>query len=378
MVYSKSFVYQTGIVYKVLKTSFPLQRLRFMSLETSPKKRRLNMKIGTHNGTFHCDDALAVWMLKQTKEFGNAEVIRTRTPKKLDECDIVVDVGAVFDHAERRYDHHQREFKETYNSLDPSKPWTTKLSSAGLVYVYYGKEIIKNLMERNGVSGDKLSDELVGIIADKVYANLIEEIDAVDNGISQTDGTTRYKVTTTISQRVANLNPFWNAEISDEIMMKRFERAMELVGAEMMDRVSYYQLSWLPGRTLVQDALEKRYQVHESGEIISFPQTGIPWKEHMLALEEELGVSVPVKYVLYEDATNKRWRVQCVPVRSDSFENRLSLPADWCGVRDNELSELTGIPGCVFVHANGFIGGNETYQGVLKMATESLRIATQN
>lgn len=95
-------------------------------------------------------------------------------------------------------------------------------------------------------------------------------------------------------------------------------------------------------------------------------------------LEAELNVKTTIKYILYQDLTNKRWRIQCVPIRPDSFKNRLSLPAKWCGVRDEELSKLTGIPGCVFVHANGFIGGNETYEGVLKMGTDSLEMAKQN
>lgn len=97
-----------------------------------------------------------------------------------------------------------------------------------------------------------------------------------------------------------------------------------------------------------------------------------------MAIEEELGITTPVKYVLYQDTANKRWRIQCVPISANSFTNRLTMPAKWCGVRDDVLSELTGIPGCVFVHANGFIGGNETYEGVLKMATESLRLASGN
>jgi hypothetical protein len=41
--------------------------------------------------------------------------------------------------------------------------------------------------------------------------------------------------------------------------------------------------------------------------------------------------------------------IQCVPVRPDSFNNRLSLPEPWRGRRDFELSTLTGIDGCVFV-----------------------------
>lgn len=49
-------------------------------------------------------------------------------------------------------------------------------------------------------------------------------------------------------------------------------------------------------------------------------------------------------------------------VKLGSFENRKSLPEPWCGIRDEILSELTGIPGCIFVHANGFIGGHANYE----------------
>lgn len=46
--------------------------------------------------------------------------------------------------------------------------------------------------------------------------------------------------------------------------------------------------------------------------------------------------------------------------------------AEWCGVRDDELSKLSGIDGCIFVHASGFIGGNKTREGALTMARRAL------
>ena len=52
---------------------------------------------------------------------------------------------------------------------------------------------------------------------------------------------------------------------------------------------------------------------------------------------------------------------------------RLSLPNEWRGLRDSALSDLSGIPNSIFVHASGFIGGNASYDGVLKMAQKSLR-----
>lgn len=58
-------------------------------------------------------------MLKLLPQYKDAVIVRTRDMAKLNDCDIVVDVGAVFDHAKKRYDHHQREFNETLSSLRP-------------------------------------------------------------------------------------------------------------------------------------------------------------------------------------------------------------------------------------------------------------------
>jgi uncharacterized UPF0160 family protein len=51
---------------------------------------------------------------------------------------------------------------------------------------------------------------------------------------------------------------------------------------------------------------------------------------------------------------------------------RRGIREQWRGVRDEELSELSGVPGCIFVHASGFIGGNRTFEGALQMAIRSL------
>ena len=53
---------------------------------------------------------------------------------------------------------------------------------------------------------------------------------------------------------------------------------------------------------------------------------------------------------------------------------RLSLPKEWQGLRDDELAKESGISGCIFVHASGFIGGNENYEGALAMARKSLQM----
>lgn len=337
-----------------------------MATEPLTKKQNSRKTIGTHSGTFHCDEVLACCMLKQLPEYGDAEIIRTRDENVLKTCDIVVDVGGKYEPASHRYDHHQRSFSGTMNSLAGTK-WEIKLSSAGLIYLHFGKDILSQLMKVNK------DDSTVDLIYAKVYENLVQEIDAIDNGVDQFEGEPRYSISTNISSRVGALNPKWNAKNPDP--EAGFAKAMKMVEEEFLETVSYFKDVWLPARTIVQTAIEKRLEVDSSGEIISI-EGGCPWKDHLFTLEEKLSIDVPIKYVLFSDQ-NGKWRVQCVPVSLKSFENRLSLLEEWRGVRDEELTKLSGIPGCVFVHATGFIGGNETKEGVLEMARVTLRHARE-
>ncbi|MCO5609967.1 hypothetical protein L7F22_064202 [Adiantum nelumboides] len=88
----------------------------------------------------------------------------------------------------------------------------------------------------------------------------------------------------------------------------------------------------------------------------------VGWKDHLFTLEAErnLDDASNTLYVVYPDEAGK-WRVQAVPKTPESFASRKALPEPWRGVRDEELSSKTGIPGCIFVHQSGFIGGEFTF-----------------
>lgn len=161
--------------------------------------------IGTHNGNFHCDEALAIALLSLTDEFGqNSIVVRTRNEQVLNRCDLLVDVGAVYDPSRHRYDHHQSTFKDSLNGK-----YSTRLSSSGLIYKHFGKEIIsKYLKEYNQ------DTKWLDVMYDLMYCNFMEHIDAIDNGIEICDGTPRYKITTTLGNRVSRLNPSWITDSS--------------------------------------------------------------------------------------------------------------------------------------------------------------------
>ncbi len=121
-------------------------------------------------------------MLKQLPQYKESLIVRSREPSELEKCDIVVDVGGVYDPAKNRFDHHQRTFTETFNSINPNKPWKIKLSSAGLVYVHFGRQIIIEIL-KNITQSDSVDLKLVSILEDKLYEQFVREIDAIDNGI---------------------------------------------------------------------------------------------------------------------------------------------------------------------------------------------------
>lgn len=316
--------------------------------------------ICTHHGSFHADEAMACAMLKCLPAWASLPILRSRNQAEIDKAKTVVDVGGTYEPERQRFDHHQRSFTDTYSEAYEG----IKLSSAGLVFKHFGPSVIEAL------SG-KLEPKTLSIIVGKVYDSLVRELDAIDNGVQVADAP-RYRFVTNLSSRVGRLNPSWQEEGSPELENSRFKEAMVVAAKELVDVVSGYSKHWLPARTIVEAAIKARQEVHSSGEIMKLSRF-CPWQDHLfdLEVEEESYRSPLVKYVLFQDSRGS-WRVQAAPKVRGSFENRLALPKVWCGLRDEELSKTSGIPGCIFVHANGFIGGHTTEAGALELASKAL------
>jgi uncharacterized UPF0160 family protein len=342
--------------------------------------------IATHNGTFQADEALGVWLLRQTSEYYQSKVIRTRDESVYSKADIVIDVGGVYDHQMKKYDHHQRDYDErfdekvelvvesatsTSNLVEKKIPRITKLSASGLVYRHYGKEVIQNIYPT-------LSNKDLDLVYTKMYNSFMEAIDAIDTGVEPLPKgcaiELQYRDSTGLSSRVSRLNPRWNDD--DDINPDdRFEDASALCGDDFMSVLTSIVESTLPARTFVEQAVVNRFNIDPSGQIIKFESGGLPWKSHLYDLEKEHNLvqyKDLIKFVLYTDQSNM-WRIQAVTVEGQAFENRLSLPEHWRGVRDADLEKIAGIEGCTFCHAAGFIGGNKSFEGVLQMARVALQ-----
>lgn len=351
--------------------------------DPSFKRARLEQKpasskvIGTHSGTFQADEAMGCWLLRQLPTYRHSRVVRSRDKDVLDPLDIVIDVGGVYNHETLRYDHHQRGYDERFDGGNKGSTITeqtegrvTKLSAAGLVYRHYGKDVLKEFYP-------DLPANLVDLAYIKIYDKLLEALDAIDTGVEQAPQGVEllYHDSTGLASRVSRLNPRWN-EVDESTGEKpnhddRFAQAVELCGQDFVSVMTKVVESDIPARKFVEEALLKRQETDASGEIICFAHGGLPWRDHLYELEKEHKVDPLVKFVLYQDLSDM-WRVQAVTIEGRGFENRLSLPASWRGVRDEDLASISGIEGARFCHAAGFIGGANTYEGVLAMAKQAL------
>jgi uncharacterized UPF0160 family protein len=313
------------------------------------------VRIGTRDGKFGCADVLACAMLRALPQYKSAEIVRTSEGCILQGCDVVVGVGGVFRAKKKRFDCHQDDFAHTVASLVPGKSWTTRLSSAGLIFVHFGTQLVSAILKNK-------DRDLVENVFDIVYANFVEAVDAQEHNIPQSDEEPRYRVCTDLTARVARLS--------------NFSAAVALVGKELADVITFYGQVWWPARAFVARAFRDRYNVHESGRIVVLRKGGgCPFVEHLFKLEEEEESGPVVTFVIFDTYNFGKSSVRSVPVRGRQFESRLLLHPEWRALRGEELCLRSGIKGCKFVHFGGFIGANDTREGAVEMAVKSMQAA---
>ncbi|CAD2108710.1 hypothetical protein YYG_01410 [Plasmodium vinckei petteri] len=313
--------------------------------------------IGTHSGRFHTDEILASVMLKFLPEYKDAKIIRTRDQALLDKCDIVVDVGGIYDHEKKRYDHHQREFNE---GLDENH--NIRLSSAGLIYKHYGKEVLRK--------GFNITDEnKVNILYDKIYTTLIESIDALDNGINQYEGEAKYQINTTLQHRVNRFNPNFLEDDVDE--NERFMLASDVVKDEFCSFVNYYSNIWYEAKTITLEAVKNRYNFHKSGRVI-FLQKHCPYSDHIYNIEKELNIKDQILFCIYKDRYNN-CRCGTISKENEGFNLRLPFPASFRGLKNEALVKESNIEGLSFVHYSGFTSAGDNIECLVKLVEATLK-----
>lgn len=291
----------------------------------------------THNGGFHPDDVFAVATLSLLLN-GRIKVVRTRNKEKISRADYVVDVGAVYDNEKNRFDHHQQGGAGARMNGVP-------YASFGLVWKHFGEKITK-------------SKE----IAEIIDRDLVQYIDAMDNGVGELKPIMGTVIPFTIGMMIMDMNPVGN--INQSKSNEAFERSKLIAERVLKNKINIIREE-LSTRIIIQkiydSTLDKRLILLESK---------YPWSDVLKKYPEPLFVVGPREV---NEEGRLDWEVVCVRDNPNSFINRRDLPESWAGKRDKELSDVTGVPDAVFCHNKRFMAVARSKEGALKLAELALK-----
>lgn len=296
------------------------------------------VKIGTHSGSFHADDALGVAVLRTL--FPDSVVVRTRDMDELATCHYAVDVGGEHSPSLGRFDHHQKGFSLKRSNGLP-------YAGAGLVWATYGAAYVAKLHP-------ELTGSQVAATANAVDARLIQYADAVDSGV-MVEGPVEFGLACIVS----NFNANWSdAEGSDDA---RFAEASAMAGRVLANLVGVVAAEVKAG-----ELVRKAPRVAE-GRILVLDTPRLPYDRYVCEEMPE------VLYVVYPESRGAQYQVRVVPKQLGTFEARRDLPKAWAGLRDGALAEATGVSDAVFCHNGRFICGAVSKEGALKLAELALQ-----
>ena len=156
----------------------------------------------------------------------------------------------------------------------------TKFSSAGLIYKYFGLEVVDHIAKNYEHT---LDQSIVERLHRDVYRGLIQEIDAIDNGIDL-GGAQRYRITTGLSERVSVLNSYQTAE--DMCQSTQFKVAMKMCERDLCHKIHTKIFKQLASYEIVQNAFNDRLKIHPTGEVI-YLERGCSWKSNLSQIEDD-------------------------------------------------------------------------------------------
>ncbi len=303
---------------------------------------RDSIRIAVHNGTYHTDDvfALAISVLWAQHRGYDCTMVRTRTESELAECQVVLDVGGVYDPVHHRLDHHQSDFAEVRDNGIP-------YASAGLAWRHYGML----LCEENQRAWQIVDD------------TLIAGIDALDVGVTLTAATHVSGVRqASVGDLVGLSRPTWREEQLQPVTAMNqgfwdvYDYAKKTMRRAILHATDYIEAE----RKVVEaydSAADKRIVVAD----FEYPA----WVEVLSKYPEPI-------YFVYQRSDGS-WGAKGVRVNGHtSFEIRKDFPTNWRGKKDAELQQVVGVSDARMVHRSGFMAVAESREGVLALVYQSL------
>jgi len=288
--------------------------------------------LGTHSGKFHADDVMATGILSLL--LGDIKVTRTRDENILKTLDFVYDISF------GQFDHHQLNKEIRENDI----PY----AACGLVWREFGPRVIQKF-------NSELDEFDIISIFDYVDKNLVQGIDAIDNGI---DIKSDIKVTS-ISDIIQSFNPSWDSVDSKD---EAFEEATRY-STGVIKRIISRQVSVIKAKVIVNEAFQNR-NINE----IMLLKTGCPWLQQLLKID----INNEVLFVISPDDNNEEYKIQTVKKTADTFEARKDILESIRGKSSEEINSILQIDDAIFCHKAGFLASTKSLESALKLAKLSI------
>ena len=269
--------------------------------------------VGMHDKVIHSDELVAAALISLVDDI---EVVRSRDSIVLGECDILVDVGEVYDPERGMYDHHQ------FDLLDSNYG----LSSAGLVWDDLRESIINNY---KGYEED--------------ISEFISAVDARDTRVAY-DPSNKYNHILDAVSSYNNIDP-----TDDNEQAARFYILLELMKSLLLALLAKDITEF----TEIVEFLEKLSRVANAQNELIFMKR----QEDM----KSLGTVLVAKYF-------PAWRSVA------RYANRqIIMPGDNPGeykiMCDTSHNRIVGAKDAIFIHRNGFIAIVKPMNDIISFVT---------
>ena len=289
--------------------------------------------IGTHNGIFHEDDVLAIALLNIYYD-GEITVVRSREPKVLETCDVLVDIGG------GKFDHHMAGNKKlTANNL----PY----ASAGLVWKVFGFDILKKL---------GADEESIPTLLEDIDEDFVQPVDVKDNGILS-DSPLSF---------VENFLPSWNSPSQnfDSCFFKVLDVVIKVTSAFITQ-----QIATARARAEILNCIA---HMSSSSNILFLPCQNIPWQQTIVDFNETTHSGGTIDFVAFPYPAGG-YAAQSVPNKNSMFSKRIPFPELWAGESDR-LPAICGIDDATFCHSGRFFIRANSKESIIMLCELATKI----
>ena len=284
------------------------------------KIKQKNASAFTHSGKFHADDVFSAALLL----YLNPEITIARgniVPENYE--------GLVFDIGRGQYDHHQKD---------------SRIRDNGVPYAAFG------------LLWEKLGPEILGEeLAQKFDESFVQPLDINDNTGEKNE----------LATLIGNFNPGWDSKGSND---EAFFQAVSVAGMILENKFERYLGNERADRR-VEEVLAEHTEALASGETPA-ENTNILVLPEFIPCQKRLS-ETNIAFVIFP---SNRGGYCIQPQKKEySMNYKCSFPAEWLGLENEELEQVTGLQSAGFCHKGGFL----MTVGMLEDAVKACRISME-